>query len=137
MGCSSADRLGTWGGKGSQGERGGRWAPAERMRRPGKDRKLGTRGEEGPSEGGDRIDSLIPTPELNYFLVGGRGSNRQVLERPRAGKVGVCTCVGGGGQQEGLAVQAGGGFMGCPIKPPPPGAATIVSCGSSHRRLPA
>lgn len=67
VGCSSADRLRNWGGKESQGERGGRWAPAERMRRPGKDLKLGSRGEEGPSEGGDRIDSLLSTPDLTTF----------------------------------------------------------------------
>lgn len=75
------------------------------MRGPGKDLKLGARGGEvrmpagywpGPSEGGDVVDSLVLTSELNCFLAGGRESNLQVQERWRAGRVGVGPCVRGG-----------------------------------------
>ena len=139
-GLQSAES-GTWGRRGSPGERGGHWAPAERMRGPGKDLKLGARGGEvrmpagywpGPSEGGDVVYSLVLTSKLN-FLAGGRESNLRVQERRRAGRVGVGPCVRGGlvGRARGRSrleeTRAAHQAMS-------PGD-TIVSCDSSHRRL--
>lgn len=104
-----------WGQESSQGEGNGHWAPAKRTRGLRKDPKLGTSDREaslwpGPSEGGDRVDSLVLTLSLAAFW--------QVLEIQRTGRVGVCTRVGGVGQREGLEVKDGEDMC-CPIKPPP------------------
>lgn len=105
----------------SQEEGDGQWATAKRTGGLRKYPKLGTGDREarlwlGPSEGGDSVASLMLTLSLAAFW--------QVLEIQRTGREDMCTCVGGVGQQVGLEVKDGGD-MGCPIKPPPPGAAAI------------
>lgn len=87
-----------------------------------------------PSERGDVVDSLVLTSELNCFLAGDREFNLRVQERRRAGRVGVGPCVGGG-----LAGRGSGRWRleetHAAHRAASLGATTIVSCGSSHRRL--
>ena len=88
----------------------------------------------GPSEGGDVVDSLVLTSELNCLLAGGREFNPRVQERRRAGRVGVDPCVGGG-----LAGRGGGRWRleetQAAHRAASLGATTTVSCGSGHCRL--